>query len=315
MLPGAQDRTEYPPEQVDAIISTQLTSDAPPELIVLANKNFGLHHLYRGEEAGAYVNGKGQIVAEWSSKWERPEIWLFDLHHHLLAGEAGEWVAAIAALVGLGFVITGIILWWPTRATFSFRLWPRRMSRSAIVRQHRDLGIVFSPLLFFACLTGAMMLIKPFAALILWPLSSPDAMDAARKSPSVAASSTLASDLDWRAILSTARARFPDAQLRIVALPRAPGQPITIRMKQPSEWLPNGRSTLWFAPNTGRLIAVRDALSLPAGLQAYNILYTLHAGKVSGLVWTMLIALSGLALAMLGSFASWSFWFGGKRQR
>jgi len=91
--------------------------------------------------AGAYADQAGNVVATWQSQWERPEIWLFDFHHHLFAGDTGETVAGIAGIAGLFFVLSGIILWWRTRKTFEFRLWPRRMSRPAIVRQHRDLGI------------------------------------------------------------------------------------------------------------------------------------------------------------------------------
>ena len=313
MLPGARDLRPQSAAEIDALVAAQMGGANPPDALLFASENFGLHRLYRGEEAGAYADASGRLVAEWTSKWERPEVWLFDLHHHLLTGEAGEWAASVAGIAGLLFIVTGVILWWRTRATFAFRLWPKRMSRSAIVRHHRDLGLVASPILFLSCLTGSMMLVKPLADLVLSPLSSPAAMAAASAPPPVPADAALAADLDWPAMLAAARARFPDAEVRVVSRPREPGQPITIRMKQPAEWLPNGRSTLWFAPDTGRLIEARDALTLPAGSQAFNMVYPLHAGKVGGLAWTVLIALAGLALAMLGGLATWSFWFGGRR--
>jgi uncharacterized iron-regulated membrane protein len=313
MLPGAGDRQEHSRAATDAVVAAQLSADSPPQAIVLASDSFGLHRLYRGEDAGAYVDGTGRIIAEWQSKWERPEVWLFDLHHHLLTSEAGEWVASVAGVIGLGFVLTGIVLWWQTRATFVFRLWPKRMSRSAIIRQHRDLGIVMSPILFLSCLTGSMLLIKPLAALILAPFSPPSAMLAATEPPAVASTARLSPELNWGAILATARARFPGAELRVVSLPRQPGQPISVRLKQAAEWLPNGRSTVWFAPDTGRLIESRDALTLPTGLQWFNMVYPIHAGAVGGLLWKLLIALTGLALTILGSLATWSFWFGTKK--
>src|SRR3546814_19751884 len=95
---------------------------------------FGLHQVRFGEGAGLYADQSGEIAARWASQWERPELWLFDFHHHLFAGDSGEWVIGIAGLRGLFFVISGVILWWRTRSTFRLRLWPRRMSRPAIVR-------------------------------------------------------------------------------------------------------------------------------------------------------------------------------------
>lgn len=83
---------------------------------------------------------EGELVASWSSQWARPELWLFDLHHHLLIGEAGERIVGVAGLCGIAVVMTRAILWWRTRKTFEFWLWPKRLSRPAIVRQHRDYG-------------------------------------------------------------------------------------------------------------------------------------------------------------------------------
>lgn len=39
----------------------------------------------------------------------------------------------------------------------------------------------------------------------------------------------------------------------LLSLPNSPGDLIALRMKQPEEWLPNGRTMLWFAPEDGRL--------------------------------------------------------------
>ena len=67
----------------------------------------------------------------------------------------------------------GLILWWRTRKTFEFRLWPKRLSRSAIVRQHRDIGAVASPLLILAAFTGSMMIFPTLSAAIHFPWDAP----------------------------------------------------------------------------------------------------------------------------------------------
>lgn len=58
---------------------------------------------------------------------------------------------------------------------------------------------------------------------------------------------------------------------------------------------------------------MRDALSMPAGQQAFMKVYPLHAAKVGGLAYRLLMTLSGLGMALLGTLAVWSFWF--KRPR
>ena len=54
-----------------------------PTGVIFPTDSLGLFRLSFGREAGAYADQSGEIVARWSSKWERAEVWLFDLHHHL----------------------------------------------------------------------------------------------------------------------------------------------------------------------------------------------------------------------------------------
>lgn len=214
-------------------------------------------------------------------------------------------VAGLAAII---FVVTGTILWWRTRRTFRFRLWPARMTGPAIRMHHRDLGILAAPFLLLAALTGTMMIFRPVAGAVLAPLSSPAAIEADLKAPRFSAP-PLSPDLDWQAIVMAAHRAYPDAELRIVALPKKPGDPVTIRMKRAAELLPNGRTMLWFDPASGALLGSRDALKMQPGTRAFNMAYPLHAGKVGGLAYRLLITAVGLALALLGALSVWSFWF------
>ncbi len=107
-------------------------------------------------------------------------------------------------------------------------------------------------------------------------------------------------------VVTAARQRFPDAEIRIIALPREKGGPITLRMKQPAEWLPNGRTTLWFAPESGRLVEARDALKLPGAAQWFNMAYPLHAAKAGGLPYRLLLTVVGVAPSLMGSLTVWT---------
>ena len=69
------------------------------------------------------------------------------------------------------------------------------------------------------------------------------------------------------------------------------------------------RGWLAFDAATGEVLAARDALKLPSGAQAFNMAFPIHASKVGGLTWRILLTISGLAMTMLGSFAVWTFWF------
>lgn len=308
---GLPDATDPPPASAAAeaeLAATVLQGSGPGDYLVMPIDGFGLAQLVRPDGSGIYVNRNGAPVAEWSGIWDRPELWLFDLHHHLLMGEAGEWVIGLAGLAVMLFAVTGAILWWRTRRAFRLRLWPTRWTRPALLRHHRDLGIVFAPLLLLVALTGAMMIFRPLAGAVLAPLSSPASIAAALQPPSARAGA-LPEKPDWETLIATAQTQFPTASLRIVSVPRQAGQPVSIRLRQPEEWLPNGRSTVWLDPAGGRMIEARDALAMPRGAQAYNMLYPLHAAKVGGLPYRLVMTAAGLALLMLGMFTSWTFWF------
>lgn len=306
-LPHAGDTRVTDPVQLGHLASRLLSGAKGGESLVLAGDRFGLVQLRDGA-AGLYATQTGDTVARWSSLWERPELWLFDLHHHFLAGEAGDVVVGIAGLAAIAFVITGTILWWRTRRTFRLRLWPVRLTAPAIRMHHRDLGVLAAPLLLLVALTGTMMVFRPVAAAVLAPLSAPSAIEADLKAPRFKAG-RLAPDLDWQAIVRDAQRTFPDAELRIIAAPKKVGDPVTVRLKQPAEWLPNGRTMVWFDPADGRLLASRDALAMQPGTQVFNMAYPVHAGKVGGIAYRLALTALGIALVLLGSLAVWSFWF------
>ena len=308
MLPHVRDAQDQSTSQLAATTERLMTSAAThPRTITFADRDFGLNRLTFKGTAGAYTDQSGNIVTTWSSQWERPELWLFDLHRRLLAGDIGETIVGLAGLVGIAFVITGTLLWWRTRKTFFFRLLPKRLSRPAIIRHHRDFGIVLAPLLLLSFVTGTLLIFRPLTVLAFGP-GAPAAIKAMLAPPKKGAVE-LGPALDWAAMVKEARVRFPDAEVRSLSLPTKQRGVITLRMRQPEEWVPGGRTVAWFDPSNGQMIAARDARSLPREARAYNLLLALHAAEVGGLIYRLVMTASGLALMILGSFTVWTFWF------
>ena len=118
----------------------------------------------------------------------------------------------------------------------------------------------------------------------------------------------LAADLDWNTVIGQAQARFPGAEVRTIGLPAKTGGLIAIRLRQQPEWLTNGRTMAWFDPATGAMVASRDAQAMPLGSRITNADFPLHAAKVGGLAYRLVMTVSGLALALLGSLAVVTFW-------
>jgi uncharacterized iron-regulated membrane protein len=298
-LPGASDPVAERVDQIAAI--SERAASAGALRITYASEEIGLHHVALEGGAGEYIRQDGTTTASWSNQWERPEFWIFDFHHHLFAGETGELVTGIAGIFGLAFVITGAILWWRSRRAFELRLLPRKFQPGPIVRHHRDLGILVTPLLLISLLTGLGMLFPAAARIALSPFGD---MPEAAKPP---AASPATGKAPVAAMLSSAKARFPDAALRRLSIPSRPDGAWSVRMRQPFEWTPNGRTTLYFDGH-GRLLRIDNPATAGKAASINETFYPVHSAKVGGLPWKLVMTASGLGLALLGSLAVWSFW-------
>lgn len=299
-LPGANDPVI---EQVDRLgVIAERAAAGGAIRITFASKDLGLHQIAWDGGVGSYVNQHGATVAKWSNQWERPELWLFDLHHHLLSGEIGETITGIAGSFGLIFIVTGSILWWRSRRSFRWRLLPHKFQPGALVAHHRDIGIIVAPLLLISFLTGAGMVFPSATRVILSPFGTVESPARPPKVEPTKGSAPLAS------MLRRAQARFPEAELRRLTLPskRSPGY--SVRMRQPFEWNPSGRTALFFN-GRGQLLRVDDPATASPATAIFGTFYSVHTGKSGGLVWKLAMTLSGLGLTLLGALATWSFWF------
>lgn len=305
-LPGAGDQTVENVQTIGQIAEREAATGAIR--ITFASEEIGLHHVAKEGGAGSYVNQAGTTVASWSSQWERPELWIFDLHHHLFAGHTGELVAGWAGVFGLLFVITGTLLWLRGRSRWRPRLLPKKFQPGPVVSHHRDLGILVAPLLLLTFVTGTGMVFKEVSAFVLSPFGKMEARGKPPKVEPIEGAAPLA------AMLAEAKARFPDAALRRLTLPNKPGQPWSVRMRQPFEWAPNGRTNLMF-DGTGKLVKIDDPATGSRAASIYATFLPLHAGKVGGLAWQLVMTLSGVGLTILGLFATWSFWFRKAKKR
>jgi uncharacterized iron-regulated membrane protein len=301
-LPGAHDPVV---ENVAAIaaIAERAASAGGLQRITFASDETALHLLVYADGSGAYVRQDGRVVDRFASQWERPELWLFDLHHRLFSGATGETIAGIAGIAGLLFVMTGALLWLRSRGRFRPSLVPARLTPGAIVKHHRDLGIIAAPLLLLSMTTGVLMDFPKAADAILSPLGAgPPPVRTIRDAPG-------SDGPILAAAVERSKRLFPNAFLRRISLPPKPGAPVTVRMKQPFEWTPNGRTQLSFDAKSGRLLSVSDPATGSASAAVIEKFYPLHTAKVGGVAMKLLMSLSGLSLAMLGSFAAYAFWF------
>jgi uncharacterized iron-regulated membrane protein len=177
------------------------------------------------------------------------------------------------------------------------------MSRGELVSTHRNLGIIMALPIIFMALTGATF---AFPDQTRWLLGAALPSQELPKPPKAGIG-----QINWSQALTAAQSAYPTATLRRVVWPKKAGDAVAVRLRQPDEWNPNGRTMVWIDPATSRMIGTLDALKLQKAQATYNLIYPLHAAKlgngVTGRLVDLATAFTGLSLAALGLVGAFSF--------
>lgn len=296
------------PIPLGVLVETTQTSLASKGLrsLVFSGDGLGMHKASLENGVTAWVGSDGTRIDTFPAN-ARLEDWLFDLHHHLLAGDTGEAIAGFAGLAGLVLVLTGLIITWPRLALFQGRVIPRSAKRAHLIAAHADVGLILAPFLWLLMVSGTMIVFTDQSRPLLQAVAPGPKAD---KPPKVGSGK-----IDWSKALTRAQARFPAATIRLVIWPAGPGKPATIRLRQPGEWHTNGRTIVWIDPATSQIAGVVDAQALGPGDRAWNALWPLHAAKLgtgfSARFYDVILALTGFGLALLGGYGFVAFVRGG----
>lgn len=301
-FPAARQAPPADPVSLGRVIEAvqrEFGSDA--RSVVFGTTEMGLHQVYLRDGGGAYLDAAGAVLDRWSARG-RPELWLFDLHENLLGGSPGHVLAGALGLAAALFAITGLVLWVQGSHVLSGRLWPRSTRRAGMLAQHRELGAIAAlPVLLFA-MSGAAMVFDGATRSLLETLLPGDSVPA---EPPAQAAAVMASTA-WFDRMARAQARFPAATLRIVSFPDRDDR-IVVRLRQPDEWHPNGRTRVELSATTGAVLTAIDATQQPRAARVQAALYPLHAAKIGGRAYDALAVYTGLALVSLAVVGAASF--------
>jgi uncharacterized iron-regulated membrane protein len=273
--------------------------------VMFASAEFGLTKVLMHDAHYAYLDAEGVIVDEWIQN-ERPEEWLFDLHHRLLLGDTGLTFVGFAAMVLIVLVIMGAISYWPFRRGWRLGVWPRNSGRAAMQAAHRNLGLLVLPVLLLSLFTG---LILTFPLLVertfLEPIKRAEGYgdEFAEQLDDIYGPGTG----DWLMTMQRAQAVFPDGQIVSARVPNDYSPYRIIGIRQASEWNPNGLSMVYIDAREGYMDIRIDATALPGLEKAYNAIYPLHTGKTGSLFYKWILTMSGMLVASLAIFGLTAF--------
>lgn len=263
-------------------------------------------HLYRDNAPEQLLHpATGAVLGDWTSMDALPAF-LFDLHAHLLAGDPGHTLVGVLGLIALVSLGSGIVLWLPQRRRPLLRdLWPSTGRRSELLRAHAAQGLVLGVLLIVAVGSGVTMV---FDAPVRSALDATLGAKGPQRPSAMAATVTgSARRVSWLRVLEQARATFPEAELRFVMPPRRPGEPVVLRLRQPEELHPNGRSYLVIDPLGGGVLEAIDARGRGLGPAVFDALYPLHAGRTGWWGHRAVLVLVAASLLFIALSGLWAF--------
>jgi uncharacterized iron-regulated membrane protein len=226
---------------------------------------------YTGE-----ITGRDDYHDQWMQ-------WFYDLHADLLAGDRGEFLNGFVGLATLILGLTGLIVWWPGASHWLFGF--RYAWRTGWKRQNYDLHKVVG---FYSSL--AVMIIALSGMTYSFPRLSKrlvERVTGTRVMTDTPKAATRWSDrrVPMDAFIQASEQAQPGAAAVQLNFPQKPGDPVTVRTKEPHDWHRIGLNYVYLEPRDAHVISSIRFSEANAGTQAILFMYPLHFGRFGG-HWT-----------------------------
>lgn len=298
--------------EVVASIEERFRKDGGVRTLKFPREGANAFHVYLDDESEAFIDStSGDLIARWTWRDSLPAF-LFELHAHLLAENAGKTLNGIAALFMLFLTLTGIILWWPRKSS-AFRLrraMPRNATAGELLRSHAASGAIAAiPVLVFAATGAAIVFYTPVnvALSAVFDHRTPMKPDAVVAPRNAAGAGQADGMRPWAERLARVRATFPEGDLVMYSPGRGKNVAQSFRLRLPGEWHPNGRSYVLLNPYDGTIAQSIDARQQGLGTRIAHAIYPVHAATIGGLPYLLftIVAAVGLAWLAIGGAAAW----------
>ncbi|MFS0735635.1 PepSY-associated TM helix domain-containing protein [Sphingomonas sp. 1P06PA] len=249
------------------------------------------HHDHHSEREMIWFSADGRHIVRAEPWGGYLMSWLYELHMHLLAGEAGRLIVGWSGTVMLLLLLSGVAAWWPRGA------WRKAIAfkrRAAPIRRLRDLhkltGLGSALLLIILVATGVLLALPEVKAALI----------AATPVPAPRSGSQTGRQIPIADALAAAQRALPDARLAFIDVPAADDAPFRLRMQVPGD--PHRRfpgSFVFVDQYSGAVLAVHDLRSGTASVTISAWIRGLHDGSAGGLFGRCLAILIGLTPTLL----------------
>ena len=254
-------------------------ADRTPEIIVRSAR--GERHLFVDPHDGS-------VVADSDRQW-LPFAMFFELHKRFMAGEFGEYLVAAAGTALAFLAVTGLILWWPRKLKYAFRVRWSGNRLAVSFDLHRSLGAAFAVFLLFNAVTGVTMNLDTASVALVNRL----AFSHDEPPPPAASSNALAAMKPLDEIVAAAERAVPAGTVTRIAI-REGNAPVVVRKVLPGDNATHGMNRIYVDGASAVVLHASMLEGLPPGNAMFEWLYPLHTGKFLGMPYKFLLLLAGL---------------------
>lgn len=249
---------------------------------------------YRAQVTGVRSYGADEWVPDYLMDF------IFQLHFSLLLGANGITLVAIAALLLIVSLITGLIVWWPVTGQWlkALTIKPNAGAVRFNVDLHKTLSLYFFPVLGAVLLAGVYMnLNDPF----VWVTQqfSPPTRESPQKllSAPVMGVQPIGGEQAWASVMEY----FPEGELSAIYFPGSEvGVYMVVQRNVPGLSIFWSERQLAIDQYSGEILSVRAPdTRRSAGEIFLDWQWPLHSGKAFGWIGRILVFLCGLACPVI----------------
>jgi uncharacterized iron-regulated membrane protein len=261
------------------------------------------------ESHAVYVNPyTGQVLG---TRGDQPEFldYVHQLHLRLAwrrDGDPGKKIMSWAGVAMLLLLVSGLVLWWPTK-----RISIRRDARGRPFwfDLHNAVGIFSLVFLLILSITGIMIGFERTTTPLLYKLTGSKPSAAPKVPPPPPGAQRIPVDQ----ALDVARNALPCTTAFLIIMPNPKGA-YQVRLRYPEDLTPGGRSRVIVDQYSGRVLYAESSRTAPAGTRAVTANRAIHTGDILGIPSKIVMSVASLALVLQAASGLLMWWkrIGGK---
>jgi len=229
-----------------------------------------------------------------------------DIHRFLgLGSGVGTHVTAVAALLFIFIILSGLVLWLPSawRAVRSALMLNFGLTgRARLLNWHRTLGAYAAVFVLLSALTGLPHAYDWYERGVYRIAGSP-LPEAPVASPAEAGAPLRPIETIWR----RAHSELPDYEWANVSFPKAGDNATEIWIVSADAPHPHARSQYYVDATTGTLLRATPYAESSAGHKLFYWMLAWHLGQAGGPVTQVLVFLATLCVSVLAVTGAWAY--------